>query len=87
MKEALKVITLVVLALVSCIVINTNAQGMNYQACARNEDCLSKNCSGSRCAPLRCRNDKACLKAGLFDHYCRRRGPKIFASECVPKRG
>ena len=37
--------------------------------------------------PLTCRNDKACIRAGLLNHYCRNRGPKIFRSECVPKRG
>lgn len=64
-----------------------DCQKVNYSSCTKNEECASKNCEGSQCRPMKCRNDKACLQAGLFDHYCRRRGPKIFASECVPKRG
>lgn len=64
-----------------------NCQGLNFEECRSNRDCKSKSCRKGRCAQLTCRNDKACLKAGLFDQYCRRRGPKIFRSECVAKRG
>ncbi|CAF1039228.1 unnamed protein product, partial [Brachionus calyciflorus] len=60
---------------------------LNYEQCVLNIDCRSRNCVKGKCAPLKCRGDKDCLQAGLFDHYCRRRGIKIFSSECVPKRG
>lgn len=61
---------------------------LNFEACTSNQECRSRNCRRGKCAPLSCRNDKACIQAGLFDHYCRRRTIfKIFSSECVPKRG
>ena len=60
----------------------------NYENCDTNEECASKSCVKSKCQPKKCRNDKACLKVGLSDHYCRKRTIfKIFDSECVPKRG
>ena len=37
--------------------------------------------------PTKCRSDKDCKTAGLGNHYCRNKGPKIRKSECVPKRG
>ena len=68
---------------------DVSKKGMKQNAdkCDANEECQSGNCRKGNCAPLLCRNDKACIKAGLKDHYCRRRGPKIFESECVTKRG
>ena len=60
----------------------------NADKCDANEECQSTNCHKGNCAPLKCRNDKTCIKAGLKDHYCRRRTIfKVFASECVTKRG
>lgn len=73
------------------VVININSQGFkpNYQMCSHNLECASRNCKQNICLPLRCRRDKECLLAGLSDHYCKRTGYflKLFASECVPKRG
>lgn len=83
----MKNLVFVSLALVLTLIGAVYSQGVNFQACQTNRDCRSNKCQNGRCAQVTCRNDKACLKAGLFDHYCRRRGPKIFRSECVAKRG
>ena len=49
--------------------------------------CIQCKEKGKSDAPVKCRNDKKCIKSGLANHYCRKRGPKILESECVPKRG
>ena len=65
-----------------------NDNKKNYEDCESDDECASKSCVKSKCQPKKCRNDKACLKVGLSDHYCRKRTIfKIFDSECVPKRG
>ena len=58
-----------------------------FGACTKDAECVTKSCSSSKCGPRKCRNDKACIEAGLNDHFCRDRGPKIFSSECEQKRG
>jgi hypothetical protein len=86
MKLEFLCLILVVLLLVLSGEMNAQKK-RNLEQCSRSAECASRNCKRNRCAPLRCRNDRACLRAGLFDHYCRRRGPKVFSSECIPKRG
>ncbi|RNA43959.1 hypothetical protein BpHYR1_031261 [Brachionus plicatilis] len=81
-----RTICLIFLIVLATLVHSQNK--MNYESCKANEECRSRNCVKGKCAPLKCRNDKTCLEAGLFDHYCRRRGFfRIFRAECVPKRG
>lgn len=86
-KTTYILISLALVLSLTVAVINSQGGGLGYQPCQTNQDCRSGYCRGGRCGTATCRNDKACLKAGLYDHYCRRRGPKIFRSECVPKRG
>ena len=80
---------LIALFAVLCVLAYTvNCQNkQNMEVCNANEECSSRSCVKGRCKPLKCRNDKTCIKAGLRDHYCRRRGLRIVATECVPKRG
>lgn len=56
------------------------------ESCEFSEECFTGSCTKNRCASVKCRLDRDCLKAGR-DHYCRDRGLKIIASECVPKKG
>ncbi len=87
MKSIFLICLVVIFLIVSNSIVECQQLKRNYAQCSRNEECLSKSCREKVCQPLRCRNDKTCLRAGLADHYCRRRRLKIFASECVPKRG
>lgn len=56
------------------------------ESCEFSEECLTGRCAKNRCASAKCRFDRDCLKVGK-DQYCRDRGLKIIASECVPKKG
>ncbi|RNA43957.1 hypothetical protein BpHYR1_031258 [Brachionus plicatilis] len=56
------------------------------ESCEFSEECISARCAKNRCASVKCRLNRDCLKVGR-DHYCRDRGLKIIASECVPKKG
>lgn len=56
------------------------------ESCEFSEECITGSCAKNICASVKCRLDRDCLKAGR-DHYCRDRGLKIIASECVPKKG
>ncbi len=76
--KLLSVFLLLVLVICSEL---ANCSQKNYESCSKNDDCASKYCKKSVCQQRKCRNDKACIKAGLTDHYCRRRRIKIFSSE------
>ena len=52
-----------------------------YASCKTNEECGSKSCVKNKCLPKTCRNDLDCIRAGLRDTFCKRRGIHIFASE------
>ena len=71
-------ISILVLAICSELVI---CGKKNYESCSRNDECDSKYCRKSVCTQRKCRSDKTCLNAGLSDHYCKKRGLKIFSSE------
>ncbi|CAF1039245.1 unnamed protein product [Brachionus calyciflorus] len=58
-------------------------------SCESSEECQSGRCFKNECAPVKCRSNNDCLLKAGDDQYCRDRGlmKKIFASECVPKKG
>jgi hypothetical protein len=87
MKNTFFIALALIVLIVANSVIECQQLKRNNEQCSRNEECLSKSCREKVCQPMRCRNDKTCLRAGLADHYCKRRRLKVFASECTPKRG
>ena len=72
----------------SLILVNYSQAEMRKlrESCESSEECASGRCAKNECASVRCRSNRDCLRAG-HDHYCRDRGLKIIASECVPKKG